>query len=221
MVFILVPEPIKAATLFYVAGFIMAQGAQLVTARVLDTRRMLIVAFGLSSGMAVAAAPQAFVAAVPVLASPLSVGALVAFLMNLLTLPMVSRRSEIMVPLDGEALTKVEGWVREVAGAWALKAQTGIAAEQSLLELADVLMERGIPSVTLGGRLAEDRIEITLTWAGAPLPERPKAATAAVLMGDDDDARHGFAVWLATRQAHDYRQRDVGSRSEAWMVFED
>jgi xanthine permease XanP len=221
MVFILVPEPIKAAMLFYVAGFIMAQGAQLVTARVLDMRRMLIVAFGLSSGIAVAVAPQAFVATVPVLASPLSVGALVAFLMNLLTLPMVSRRSEIVVPLDGEALTRVEGWVREVAGAWALKAQTGIAAEQSLLELADVLTERGVPSVTLGGRLAEDRIEITLTWAGPPLPERPKAATAAVLMGDDDDARHGFAVWLATRQALDFRQREVEGRSEVWMVFED
>jgi xanthine permease XanP len=221
MVFILVPEPIKAAMLFYTAGFIMAQGAQLMTARLLDTRRMLIVAFGLSSGMAVAAAPQAFIAAVPVLASPLSVGALVAFLMNLFTLPMVSRRAEVIVPLDGGALTKVEEWVRGISGAWALKAQTGLAAEQSLLELADVLTERGIPSVTLRGRLAEDRIEITLTWAGPPLPARPKAATAALLMDDDDDARHGFAVWLATRQVHDFKQREVAGGSEVWLVFED
>ena len=221
MVFILVPEPIKAAMLFYTAGFIMAQGAQLVTARLVDTRRMLIVAFGLSSGLAVAVAPQAFVAAVPVLASPLSVGALVAFLMNLFTLPLVSRRSEVIVPLDAEALTKVEEWIREVAGAWALKAQTGIAAEQSLLELTDVLMERGIPSVAFGARLAEDRVEITLTWAGSPLPDRPKAATAAVLMGDDDEARHGFAVWLATRQAHGFRQREVAGGNEVWLAFED
>jgi len=221
MLFVLMPEPIKAAMLFYVAGFIMAQGAQLVTARILDTRRMLIVAFGLSSGIAVAVAPAAFVAAVPVLASPLSIGALVAFLMNLFTLPMVSRRSQAVVPLDAEAATKVEKWIRELAGAWALKVQTGISAEQSLFELTDLLIERGIPSVTFGARLAEDRIEVTLTWAGSPLPERPKAAKTSDLMADDDEVRHGFSVWLATRQAQGFRQRAVAGGNEVWLAFED
>ena len=220
MAFVLMPEPIKAAMLLYTAGFIMAQGCQIVTARLLDTRRTLIVAFGLSSGLMVAVAPQAFVAAIPVLASPLSIGALVAFLMNLFTLPMVSRRAELVVPLDSDALTKVGDWVRELAGSWALKPQTETAAEQALLELTDLLVERGVPAVTLGGRLAEDRIEMTLTWAGAPLPERPKLATAADLMGDDD-ARQRFAVWLATRQAQGFRQRPVPAGNEVWLAFED
>jgi len=220
MLFVLFPEPIKAAMLFYVAGFIMAQGCQLVTARVLDTRRMLIVAFGLSSGIAVAVAPQAFIAAVPVLASPLSIGALLAFLMNLLTLPMVSRRTEISVPLDANALTKVAAWTKEIAGAWALKPQTEVAAEQSLFEFTDLLTDRGIESVKLAGRLAEDRIEIILKWNGAPLPNRPKAATAADLMGSDE-ARYGFSVWLATRQAQGFRQRQAGDENEIWLAFED
>jgi hypothetical protein len=221
MMFVLMPEPIKAAMLFYVAGFIMAQGSQLVTARLLDTRRMLIVAFGLSSGVTVAVAPAAFIDAIPVLASPLSIGALVAFLMNLFTLPMVSRRAEMVVPLDGEALTKVEKWIRELAGTWALKAQTEIAAEQSLFELTDLLTERGVETVTLGARLAEDRIEVTLTWAGAPLPDRPKAGKTSDLMHDDDAVRHGFSIWLATRQAQAFRQRAVPGGNEVWLVFED
>src|SRR6185436_12054693 len=147
---------------------------------------------GLSSGIAVAVAPQAFVASVPVLASPLAIGALVAFLMNICTLPMVSRRTQLEVPLDSDALTKLGDWIRELAGSWALKPQTELAAEQALLELADLLMERGIPKVTLCARLAEDRIEVTLAWSGAPLPERPKMAMAADLMGDDD-ARAKFS----------------------------
>jgi NCS2 family nucleobase:cation symporter-2 len=220
MLFVLMPEPIKAATLFYSAGLIMAHGATLVTSRLLDTRRMLIVSFGLSSGMAVAVAPQAFVASVPVLASPLAIGALVAFLMNLCTLPMVSRRTELVLPLDAEALTKLEDWIRELAGSWALKPQTGLAAEQALLELADLFMARGVATLTLGARLAEDRIEMTLTWSGAPLPERPKIAIAADLMGDDD-ARERFSVWLATRQAQSFRQRQVAGGNEAWLAFED
>jgi NCS2 family nucleobase:cation symporter-2 len=220
MLFVLMPEPIKAATLFYTAGFIMAHGATLVTSRLLDTRRMLIVAFGLSSGIAVAVAPQAFVASVPVLASPLAIGAVVAFLMNIFTLPMVSRRTQVEVPLDSDALTKLGDWIRELAGSWALKPQTGIAAEQALFELADLFMERGVTVLTLGARLAEDRIEITLTWAGAPLPERPKIAIASDLMGDDS-ARERFSVWLATRQAQGFRQRQVPGGNEVWLAFED
>ena len=174
----------------------------------------------IGSGIAVAVAPQAFVASVPVLASPAAIGALVAFLMNLCTLPLVSRRNELVLPLDAMALPKLEEWIRELAGAWALKPQTGLAAEQSLLELVDLLTERGVATVTVGARLAEDRIEITMTWAGAPLPERPKVAVATDLMGDDE-ARQRFSVWLATRQAQSFRQRQVPGGSEAWLAFED
>ena len=220
MLFVLLPEPVKAAMLFYVAGFIMAQGCQLVTARMLDTRRTLIVSFGLCAGIAVAVAPQAFVAAVPVLASPLSVGAIMAFLFNAATLPMVSRRAAITVPLDGRAHRAVTDWVEGVAGKWALKPQTAAALQSSLYEFTDLLIDRGVGTLALGARLAEDRVEFTLTYAGDPLPDPPRQVSVDDLMGPDD-ARHRFSVWLATRQAQEFRQREVGGENEVWLAFED
>ena len=220
MLFVLIPEPVKGAMLFYVAGFIMAQGCQLVTARLLDTRRMLIVAFGLSAGIAVAVAPQAFITAVPVLASPLSVGAVVAFLMNLFTLPTVSKRSTIAVPLDSDAISAVSDWFGGVARSWALKPNTATTVDQSVSELTDLLVDRGVPSLNLGARLAEDRVELTLNWAGEPLPEPPDKAGAQDVMGSDE-ARHRFSVWLATRQAQDFRLRQVRGDNEFWLAFED
>jgi NCS2 family nucleobase:cation symporter-2 len=220
MLFVLVPEPVKAAMLFYVAGFIMAQGCQLVTARLLDTRRTLIVAFGLCAGTAVAVAPAAFVNATPALASPLSVGAMVAFLVNLLTLPLVSRKATLELALDGYASRSVTDWFAGVAGSWALKPQTARAATQSLGELAELLGERGVKTLTLGARQAEDRVEVTLSWAGGALPDPPAFANVEDLMGPDE-ARQRFSVWLATRQSQGFRQRPVGSGSEAWLAFED
>jgi NCS2 family nucleobase:cation symporter-2 len=221
MLFVLLPEPMKAAMLFYVAGFIMAQGCQLVTARLLDTRRTLIVAFGLSSGIAVAVAPQAFVAAVPVLASPISVGAVVAFLMNLVTLPLVSRRMVGTIPLDGSATRKVTEWVSSVAGSWALKPQTAVNMEQSLCELTDLLTDRGgTHSMEFAARLAEDRVEITVRWTGPALPAPPKRASPHDLMGTDAE-RHGFSMWLVTRYAQGFRQREVDGVNEGWLAFED
>lgn len=218
--FVIVPEPVKAAMLFYVAGFIMAQGCQLVTARMLDTRRTLIVAFGLSAGIAVAVAPQAFVGALPVLSSPISVGAVVAFLVNLATLPLVSRRAELDLPLDTRSNRAVTDWFDGVAGAWALKPQTARAAEQSLGELTDLLLERGTDAVRFGARLAEDRVELTLSWKGEALPDPPAIADPEDLLGPDE-VRHRFSVWLATRQAGAFRQRGDGAAREAWLAFED
>ncbi|MFM2057781.1 MAG: hypothetical protein RLY71_2166 [Pseudomonadota bacterium] len=220
MLFVLMPEPVKAAMLFYVAGFIMAQGCQLVTARLLDTRRTLIVAFGLCAGTAVAVAPQAFLHAMPALASPLSVGAMVAFLINLVTLPLVSRRATLDLPLDARASRSVTDWFAGVAGSWALKAQTARATEQSLGELVELLQDRGTASVTLTARLAEDRVEVTLAWRGDALPEPPEFASIEDLMGPDE-ARQRFSVWLATRQAQGFRQRQAGETQEAWLAFED
>lgn len=220
MLFVLVPEPIKAAMMFYVAGFIMTQGCQLVTARLLDTRRTLIVAFGLSAGTAVAVAPQAFVNAIPALASPLAVGAVMAFMINLLTLPLVSRRVTLELPLQADASQRVTEWCATVAASWALKAQTARAAQQSIGELVELLMQRGTTAVALVARLAEDRIEVTLSWAGAALPEPPDIAHPEDLMGPDD-VRERFSVWLATRQAQSFRQRETGGLREAWIAFED
>jgi xanthine permease XanP len=218
--FVLMPEPVKVAMLFYVAGFILAQGCQLVTARLLDTRRTLIVAFGLSAGLVVAIAPQPFVATVPALASPLAVGAVVAFVVNLLTLPTVARRATTTLTLDDQAGAQATEWFGRIAGAWALKPQTARAADQALGELIDLLAERRTAALELEARLAEDRVELTLRWHGPPLPSPAARASLDDLMSNDE-ARHAFAIWLATRQTQGFRQKTHGDTSEAWFALED
>lgn len=218
--FVLMPEPVKAAMLFYVSGFIMAQGCQLVTARLLDTRRSLIVAFGLSAGIVVAVAPHAIAEAMPALSSPLSVGAMVAFLMNLVTLPMVSRNASIPIAMSSYAGRHASDWFAGVAGRWALKPATATTIEHSLAELMEVLHELRAEVVTVSTQLAEDRVELTLTWAGTELPDPPKSASIEDLMGSEEEHRR-FAVWHATRHAHGFQKRKSGNENVFWMAFDD
>jgi xanthine permease XanP len=220
VVFVLVPEPVKAAMLFYLAGLLMAQGCQLVTARLLDARRTLIVAFGLTAGIVQAIAPQPFMQAMPALASPVSIGALVAFLVNLLTLPLVAQREALAVDLSRPIGLQVSDWLAGVAGSWGLKPQTARQADQSIGELVELLQERGVRDVTVTARSGEDRVEYSLQWRGTALPDPPETASVDDLMGDDE-TRHRFAMWIATRQTHSWRQRAVGDGHEAVLVFED
>lgn len=218
--FVLMPAAVKAAMLFFVAGFIMAQGCQLTTVRLLDTRRMLIVACGLGAGITVAVAPQAFRAVLPALASPLSFGAVMAFLANLFTLPLVSQRGELKVALGIRAGREASDWFAALAGSWGLKPQTSVAAEHALSELAELLAERGVAGVTLSARRTEDRVEIGLVWTGEPLPERSARVDAEDLLGPVE-AQERFALWMATRAAQSYSQRVTADGAEARLIFED
>jgi xanthine permease XanP len=219
VLFVLTPGPVKAAVLFYVSGFIMAQGCQLATARLLDTRRAMVVAFGLSAGAAAAVAPLAFLAALPALASPLAFGAMVSFLANLVTLPLVTKRAERVLALDAGASATASEWAAGVARGWGLKPQTGRALERATVELAELLATRGTEEVSLSARLGEDRVELGLAWQGAPLPERGQAS-AEDLLGDDVQVERAM-LWMATREALGFSQRATAAGQEARLVFED
>jgi xanthine permease XanP len=220
VLFVLTPGPVRAAVLFFVAGFIVAQGCQLATARLLDTRRAMVVAFGLSAGLSAAVAPLAFLAALPALASPLAFGAVVAFALNLITMPLVTRRATRSLPLDADASRAVAEWAEDIARGWGLKPQTGRSFERSAVELTELLSARGVATVVLSARRDEDRVELALAWDGAPLPAPSTSPRAEDLLGETEE-RERFMVWMATREAQGFALRAATAGQEARLVFED
>jgi len=165
-------------------------------------------------------APQAFLAALPAIASPLPFGAMVAFLVNLLTLPLVGRRAELVLPPDRTGGRVVSEWLAGLAGAWGLKAETARAADHALVEMVDLLTERRDAGITLRAAQGEDRVEVTLGWDGPPLPRAASRPNVQDLLGEDPE-RHAYSMWLATRQVARFTQRSIGARTEARLVFED
>ncbi len=218
--FVLTPAPVKAAMLLYSSGFILAQGCQLATARLLDTRRTMIVALGLSAGVVVAIAPQPFLSTVPAVASPLALGAIIAFLVNLVTLPLVSLRARQSLPLDAAAGRAASDWFAGLAANWGLKPATARAVERALVELTELLTGRAVAMVDIESRRSEDRVELALTWDGQPLPESATTPTPEDLLGSVE-TQERFVVWFATRGAQRFMQRTTARGCEARLIFED
>jgi NCS2 family nucleobase:cation symporter-2 len=216
--FVVAPAAVKAATLIYVSGFIVVQGAQLATVRLLDIRRSMVVALGMGAGITEAVAPAAFAQHLPAIASPLAFGALVAFLANLATMPLVTQRAETRVLPGG--MEDANEWLGGVARSWGLKPQTARQLERGLDEIVDLLFARGVREVTVAARRGEDRVELLLGWAGEPLPSATAAPRAEELL-EDEGAQAAFAVWLATREAVAFTQRQAGGAMEARLAFED
>ncbi len=218
--FVLMPHAVQAAMLFYVSGFLMAQGCQLVTARLLDARRITVVAFGLGAGLMEAMAPQTFQAWVPALASPVSFGALVAFLVNLLTLPLMRQRAELGLALDAGAAGSARDWYGRLAGGWGIRARTEEIGQGALAEFVQLLRGRGAETLALTAIRGEDRVELRLAWAGPALPP-PRARPHFADLEEGGDAMEGVMVWLATRQAQSFTQRATATGTEAMLILED
>lgn len=219
--FVLVPEPVKAAMLLYVAGFMMAQGSQMIAARMLDARRTAVAGLGLGAGLAVLIEPEFFAAGLPALAAPLSFGALVAFLANLLTLPLVAERARFVLPLGAALAPAVEERWAALGGAWGLRRETVERVRHAITEIGDLLSGRGLREVAVLAMKEEDRVVLRLDFAGPPLPP-PAVRPRARDLEDGTTSLEAFAVWMATRHALRHAQRRSGEgRVELLLEFGD
>ena len=83
----LMPKPVMAAAMLFTAAFIMISGMQIISTRVLDGRRTLVIGMGLATFFGVTVHPSAFAGAPqwaqPIVATPLVLATLVALGLNL------------------------------------------------------------------------------------------------------------------------------------------
>lgn len=218
--FVLVPAPVQAAMLLYVAGFMMAQGCEMLVLRTLDARRTVVAGLGLSAGLSALVAPAFFAAALPALAAPLAIGTVVAFAANLVTLPLVRRDARFDLALRGDIGTVLEDRVSAVGGAWALRPDTVRRVHHALMELGDLLAARGVTSMTVAATQQEERVRIAVTFLGEPLP-RPARRPRLEDIEAGGDAMEPTALWLALRETSQHGFRALGESQEVWMLFQD
>jgi NCS2 family nucleobase:cation symporter-2 len=219
-VFVLVPAPVQAAMLLYVAGFMMAQGCEMLVLRSLDARRTVVAGLGLSAGLSALVAPAFFLAALPALAAPLAIGTVVAFVANLATLPLVRRDMRFEQPLRGQTGAALEDRVAAIGGAWGLRPDTVRRMHHALIELGDLLAGRGVAAMAVAAVQQEERVRLTVAFVGAPLP-RPARHPRVADFDAGGDALEPVALWLALRETSRHGTRPTATAQELWMEFQD
>lgn len=198
--FTALPTAVVAAMLLYIAAIMLVAGCQLIVARMLDTRRTLVVGVGLIAGLSVLMLPSVFQTHLPALASPLSFGSVVALLAHLLTLPLVARQASLTLPIGSSLPRLVEDEALRLGGAWGARRPTMQKVENFLIEMGEVMALRGEPALTVAIRYLEEEVSVVVKHGGAPLPA-PSAEPAAMSLDGGMDEQLPFILWLATRQA--------------------
>jgi len=136
----LMPKPVMAAAMLFTSAFIMISGIQIITTRVLDSRRTLVIGMGLTTFFGVTVHPSAFSSAPhwaqPIVTTPLVLATLVALALNLVFRIGIKKRVTMTIDAQSPALRDVTTFIERCAGVWGARRdvtnRVEFAVQQSL-----------------------------------------------------------------------------------------
>jgi xanthine permease XanP len=180
-ILVLMPRPVMGAALIFAACFILINGLQTITSRMLDARRTLVIGLALSAGLAAEVLPHIAddmaVALKPIVGSSLVLGTITALLLNLLfRLGQRQRVSLAIDPATTDALTQVKEFFDAHGRSWGARRdiieRASFGVSQAIETIHDVCNLTG--PVRIDARFDEFNLDIQLAYAGSviELPQR-------------------------------------------------
>jgi NCS2 family nucleobase:cation symporter-2 len=199
------PPPVMAAALLFAAAFIMINGVQIVSSRVLDARRTIVIGAGVLTFLLVAIFPATFARAPDwvqsIVSSPLVLATIVALSLNLVFRIGIKRSVELVIAREAEPQEHVEDFVERNAGNWGARRDVIARAKFSLMQAVETVTEASDPQHPIHLVLTYDEFDIDakLAYRGKPLrlSDVPPSADE-ILMEDGHLLLAGF---LLKRQA--------------------
>ena len=142
----IMPPPVMASALLFTAVFIMISGVQIISTRVLDARRTLVIGMGMMAFFVVSVFPSAFSGvphwAQPLVNSPLVLGTLVALALNLVFRLGIRRKVTMSVDPAAVEYQEVANFVERNAAIWGARrdvvTRVEFAVQQAVEAIANI-----------------------------------------------------------------------------------
>lgn len=217
-----IPAPVVGAALFFTAAFVFVSGLQIITARLLDSRKIIVIGFSFAMAMMsdiyhdVFAAAPAFLQ--PVLGNALVLGTACAVLLNLITRLGVRKRALLRFEegaLDREA---VERFLVEQGGRWAARRDIIDRATFGAVQLVEMLGRPRGP-VEFEASFDEFNLDLRLRYHGAPLVFPDARPTRREILEDPEGERL-LAGHLLRRSADRIVARASGEEAEILLHYD-
>src|SRR5271155_2981757 len=204
--FTIMPRAVMASVLLFTAVFIIIGGFNIISSRVLDSRRTLVVGMGLLTFIFVTVAPKTFTDvpdwAQPLVTSPLVMATLVTLVLNCIFRLGIRRTVEMTIDpsaLDAEGVAR---FIEQSAGMWGARRdiikKVAFAAHQAV----EAIVEHCSPKEPIKLRASYDEFDIDLqiSYTGEALDFPDQAPSRQEVMSSEDGQRR-LAGYLIRRQA--------------------
>ena len=221
----IMPRPVMASAMLFTAVFITISGVQIISSRVLDGRRTLVVGMGIMAFIVVSVFPGAFASAPawaqPLVTSPLVLAMLVALTLNLLFRLGIRRKVEAVVDPAAPDTKEISNFIERNAGVWGARRdvinRVEFAVQQAVEAVIDACDVKGPIKIEVS--YDEFVIDAVVTYAGASLefPTRPPSTEE---MLETEDGHRRLAGFLIRRYADRMTSTTSGEQTVLRLYFD-
>jgi hypothetical protein len=225
LLFYLMPRPVAGAALVFSSTFIVINGLEIMTSRLLDARRTLVIGLAIVFGLAVEVFPGLLEILPPAarvaLGTSLVLGTLVGLGLNVLFRIGLRRTGSLTVRPDAVDPNALEQFMDEQGASWGARRDVIERAKFNLEQSIETLASSGVASGPLEVEASFDEfnLDVRVSYEGPPLelPER-RPSNEEIMASEEGERRlAGFMLRrFADRVAATYK----GNRSMVLFHFD-
>ena len=219
MTLAVMPKPIIAAALMFTACFLLINGMQVITSRMLDSRKTFVVGLTMIAGLGIEIFPHFADAAPamlkPIVGSSLVFGTLLAFSMNIVFRIGLRQKVSLLFDPARDASDRLDTFLDEQGAKWGARRdiinRAGFALHQLVEAVADHCEPRG--PIRIEASFDEFNLDLAMSYDGALLELPTKRPSEHEIRESDDGLRRlaGYMLRRNADRAQSERGRDTAA----------
>ncbi len=223
--FYLMPRPVAGAALVFSSTFIVVNGLEIMTSRLLDARKTLVIGLALVFGLAVEVFPGLLQMLPPAarvaLGTSLVLGTLVGLGLNVLFLIGLRRTASMTVQPGAVAPGALEQFLDAQGAAWGARRDVIERAKFNLEQSIETLVSSGVANGPLAVEASFDELnlDVRVSYDGPPLELPEKRPSNEAIMTSDEGERK-LAGFMLRRFADRVAVTSKGRRSTILFHFD-
>jgi xanthine permease XanP len=222
VLFAAMPWPVMGAALFFTAAFVFTSGLQIITTRMLDARKTIVIGFAFAMAVMADIYHDTFVKApavlLPIVGNSLVLGTVSAVLLNLLM--RIGVRQRVMMKLDAGHVNRetIEQFLSEQGGRWGARRDIISRAIFGVVQLLEVV--GNVPEGTeVEASFDEFNLDLSVIYNGAPLIIPERRPTPREIIANEDGERL-LAGYLLRQSADRITCRTSGTKTEVQLHYD-
>jgi xanthine permease XanP len=222
MVLAAMPLPVMGAALFFTAAFVFTSGLQMITARMLDARKHIVIGFSFAMAV-VADVYHGALMGVPIFLQPIFGNALVLGTVCAVVLNLIMRigvRERVSMKLEPGSINReaVEQFLSQQGARWAARRDVIRRAIFGVVQMLEVL---GDPpgGVEVEASFDEFNLDIRIRYRGVPLSIPERKPTPREVIANEGGERL-LAGYLLRQSADRINARTTGENAEMTLHYD-
>jgi NCS2 family nucleobase:cation symporter-2 len=219
----LMPRPVVVSALLFSVSFIMINGLQIMTSRMLDARRTIIIALSVIGGMSVEAFPLAASAPQflqPILESSLVLATVLALSLNLLFRIGVKKTATLKIEDTPPDLDAIDTFFQAQGAKWGARPDVVKRATYGAIQLIDAIASeyRREGPITVAVSFDEFNLDVRVSYVGGQLSFPDERPSPAQIRASEDGVQL-LAGYMLRRNADRVRSESTEGQSRVLFHF--